>query len=450
MNRTPESKIPPLATASDGSAVDVQILAAGDIAWFDRQLADQHYLGAGQPVGDYLRQLVFVRGRPAALLVWGPGCYALKDRDRWLGWSANQRVERLKLLVQNRRFLVLADKGEAPNLASQTLAAALRALPGHWQATFGYRPLLAESFTDPEAYAGTCYKASNWLPVGTTQGYSRHRADFYVPNDSPKHLWLFPLDPQARPHLRAAHLPADCQPGVTRPPSGVLPLDQPQLRSLFETLQHAPDPRAKNTRFRIGAVLTLVALALLAGRRDIATLARFATTLSPRQRRLLGLPRKKGTQAFYEVPGYGVFYQVLTRLDNEAFAALLHDWLQARAGTLPQALALDGKMIRDHIGLLTLAQHEDGAPQAVAVYDQKEGTERCEQTAAAALLEKIPALDGKTVTADALHCQKPHARAIVEKGGEYLLQIKGNQPGLLAQAQAFDALAHTPFLPRRQ
>lgn len=449
MNSSSVLETPP-PTCAGRPDIDVQIMAPPDFAWFDRQLADHHYLGAGRPVGDYLRQKVTVRGRPAALLVWGPSCYALKDRDRWLGWSANQRVERLKLIVQNRRFLVLAGKGEAPNLASQTLAAALRALPDHWHAIFGYRPLLAESFTDPEAYAGTCYKASNWLPVGTTQGYSRHRADFYVPNDRPKHLWLFPLEPQARQHLRAAQLPADCQPGVIQPPSGVLPLDQPQMLSLFEVLQQAPDPRAKNTRFRIGAVLTLLAMALLAGRRDIATLARFATTLLPKQRRLLGLPRKKGTQAFYEVPGYGVFYQVLTRLDNEAFATLLHDWLQARAGTLPQALALDGKMIRDHIGLLTLAQHEDGAPQAVAVYDQKEGTERCEQTAAAALLEKIPALDGKTVTADALHCQKPHGRRIVEKGGEYLLQIKANQPGLLAQAQAFDALPHTPFLSRRR
>lgn len=434
--------------AASRPEIDVEVVAPPDCAWFDQQLADHHYLGAGRPVGDYLRQRVIVRGRPVALLVWGPACYALKDRDRWLGWSTNQRVERLKLIVQNRRFLVLADKGQAPNLASQALAAALRALPGHWQATFGYRPLLAESFTDPEAYAGTCYKASNWLPVGTTQGYSRHRADFYVPNDRPKHLWLSPLELQARQHLRAAQLPADCQPGVIRPPSGVLPLDQPRMLSLFEVLQTAPDPRARNTRFRIGAVLTLVAMALLAGRRDIATLARFATSLLPKQRRLLGLPRKKGTQAFYEVPGYGVFYQVLTRLDNEAFATLLHEWLQARAGTLPQALALDGKMIRDHIGLLTLAQHEDGAPQAVAVYDQKEGTERCEQTAAVALLEKIPELDGKLVTADALHCQKPHARHIVEKGGEYLLQIKANQPGLLAQAQAFDALPGTPFLPR--
>ena len=106
-------------------------------------------------------------------------------------------------------------------------------------------------------------------------------------------------------------------------------------------------------------------------------------------------------------------------------------------------------MIRNHIGLLTLAQHEDGAPQAIGVYDQKEGTERCEQTAAAALLEKLPALDGKIITADPLHCQRKLGRVIVEKGGDYLLQIKGNQPHLFEKAQGLDGLKDTPFLPTR-
>jgi len=89
----------------------------------------------------------------------------------------------------------------------------------------------------------------------------------------------------------------------------------------------------------------------------------------------LGLPLKKGTRNFHKVPGYDVFYQVLTRMDPEAFATLLSTWLCRQTGQLPQALALDGKMIRDQIGLLTLAQHENGAPQAVAVYDAKEGTD---------------------------------------------------------------------------
>ena len=134
-------------------------------------------------------------------------------------------------------------------------------------------------------------------------------------------------------------------------------------------------------------------------------------------------------------------------MDPQAFAQRLSQWLLGRAGSLPSALAMDGKMIRDHIGLLTLAQHEDGAPQAVAVYDQKEGTERCEQTAALALLESVDAWDGQMITADPLHCQRKVARAIVEKGGDYLLQIKGNQKRLLKQAQRLDALQDTPFLP---
>jgi len=432
---------------SVGTAVSVRVVSEAEVEWFDKQLRDHHYLGAGRPVGDYLRQVVEIGGRAAALLVWGPSCYSLKDRDLWIGWSAPQRGERLKLIVQNRRFLVLSGKGEAPNLASQAMGAALRELPGQWQERFGYRPLLAESFTDPEAYAGTCYKASNWEAVGTSAGYSRHRADFYVPNERPKRLWMRELRAGARKQIRAVQVAQECRGGLTSAPSGVLPLNQPEARSLLEALRHAPDPRSRNTRFRTGPVLAIVAMALLAGRREIAEIARFANTLSPRQRRDLGLPCKKGTRAFYQVPGYGVFYQVLTRMDPEAFAAPLNAWLLARAGTLPQALALDGKMIREHIGLLTLAQHEDGAPQAMAVYDQKEGTARCELSAASALLEKLPALDGKIITADPLHCQRKSARAIVEKGGDYLLQIKGNQPGLLKTAQAFDSLEKTPFLP---
>jgi len=418
-----------------------------DIQWFDAQLAERHYLGAGQPVGDYLRQIVEVDGHPVALLVWGPACYALKDRDLWISWSAPQRIARLKLIVQNRRFLLLTARGQSPNLASQAMGAALRALPSQWLERFGYRPLLAESFTDPEAYAGTCYKASNWEPVGWSAGYRRHRADFYVPNERPKRLWLRELGPGARRQLRAAQVPAECRAALVSPPSGALPLNPEQMTSLLHVLRHAPDPRAKNTRFRIGPVLTLIAMALLAGRRDIAEIARFATTLTHPQRRRLGLPRKQGTRAFYQVPAYSVFYQVLTRMDPEAFATRLNDWLSHRSGTLPQALAMDGKMIRDHIGLLTLAQHEDGAPQALAVYDQKEGTPRCEQSAAASLLEKLPALDGKIITADPLHCQRKTARALVEKGGDYLLQIKGNQPSLLRQARRLDALQDTPFLP---
>jgi hypothetical protein len=234
---------------------------------------------------------------------------------------------------------------------------------------------------------------------------------------------------------------------VVAAPHGVLPLAAAQQRSLLELLCQAPDPRARNTRFRIGPVLSIVALALLSGARQISEIARFATRLKPLQRAALRLPRKKGTRCFYEVPGYSVFYEVLTRLDSQAFATLLSGWLTQQHGALPGVLALDGKMIRDIIGMVSLVEVEDGSPVAMAVMEQKENTTRCELKVAQQLLAAVPSLDGQTVTADPLHCQKETARLIVEKGGEYLLQIKGNQPTLLQYATTQTA-GDTPLLSR--
>lgn len=411
-------------------------MEAGEVERFDRLLQESHYLGRAPRVGDFLRQVVERGGEWVALLVWGPAALKLKDREKWVGWSGAMALERLKLVVQNRRYLLLHAKGAEPNLASQALAAACRALAGQWEERFGYRPLLAESFTDPEAYAGTCYKAGGWEPVGMSAGNSRHRADYYVPNGRPKRLWIKELEAQARRKACAVPLAEEHRRALVDAPHGVLPLNQKQRFSLLDLLRKAPDPRAKNTRFRIGPVLSIVSMALLCGARQISEIARFATRLSPAQRRELGLPIKKDTRRFHEVPSYDVFYDVLTRMDPEPFAALLSRWLGEQAGDLPGALALDGKMIGEIIGTVSLVEVEDGSPVGLAVMDQKEATRRCEMKVAQKLLISTPSLEGKTVTADPLHCQKPTARIIAQKGGEYFLQIKANQPGLLQYARS--------------
>ena len=59
-----------------------------------------------------------------------------------------------------------------PNLASRAMGLALRQLPDQWQEKHGYRPLLAETFTDVESFEGTCYKASNWQSCGLTKGFA--------------------------------------------------------------------------------------------------------------------------------------------------------------------------------------------------------------------------------------------------------------------------------------
>jgi hypothetical protein len=228
-------------TAVKSPELDIRVVTQPeDVKRFDRLLDDGHYLGKTRPVGNFLRQVAVFNGEWVALLAWGAASYRLKDRDEWIGWTAAQRAERLKLVVQNRRFLLLGEKGSHPNRASQVLGAALRCLNDQWMEHFAYAPLLAETFTDIEQFQGTCYKAAGWIAVGMSQGYSRHRADFYVPNDRPKRLWLKPLHPQARERLCAAQLEEEQSAGETAAPTGSLPLKDAQRRSFMETLQRVP------------------------------------------------------------------------------------------------------------------------------------------------------------------------------------------------------------------
>jgi hypothetical protein len=430
-----------------GVALRIESVGADEVGRFDALMKARHYLEEGRPVGDYLRQVAVVDGWWVALLAWGPACYALKDRDRWIGWSATQRAERLKLVVQNRRFLLLGEKGRQPNLASQILGASARVLAVHWHQEFGYEPVLAETFTDIEQFEGTCYKASGWEAVGMSQGYARHRADFYVRHDRPKKLWLKRLRADAVEILTGAQLPVAQEKGGRSNAHGVMPLKEAQRRSLVQALAEVPDPRKENTQFSVGVVLSVVAMALLCGYWQIAQIVRFGNRLTQIQRAQLGLPRKRKTR-FYRVPCYDVYYQLLRRIDPDHFARVLNGWLQQHRDTLPSALAIDGKMIGNVIGTVTLAEHEQGDARAMSIMNEKEGEGQCcEMKSAQRLLESLPSLDHQIITADALHTQKLTAQIIVENGGDYLLQIKGNQPTLLDHARR--CLRQTPFFPHQ-
>jgi hypothetical protein len=435
------------AERSHREPLEIRVVREDEAKRFDELLEEKHYIGPAKPTGDFLRQVALRDGEWVGLLAWGAACYSIKDRDDRIGWSPTLRAERQKLIVQNRRFLILGEKGRHPNLASRILGAATRALPEHWQEHFGYRPVLAETFTDIEQFEGTCYKAAGWEAVGRSKGYGRHRADFYVRHDRPKKLWLKALQPDAWELLCAAELPAEQQAGGACNAHGVLPINQALCRSLMEVLQQTPDPRAGNTQFRIGSILSIIAMALLSGCRDISAIHRFGQRLTQRQRAVIGMPRKRGKR-FYKIPCYSVYYRLLAALDTDAFARVLSEWLAENSGSLPGALAMDGKMVRDTIGVVSLVDHETGVPQAMGLMSQKEGEgERCEIKVGEKLVHSGPSLDGKVVTADALHAQKETAAEVVERGGDYLFQLKGNRQKLHEYAQQAEAQA-TPFLTR--
>lgn len=369
----PEWKNTGPAKRGGNKALETIIVPKADHKRFDELMGDLHYLGSAKPTGDFLRQAVECGGEWVALLAWGPACYALRDRDDWIGWHPAQRAERQKLVVQNRRYLLLHDRGTEPNLASKALASALRALPEQWEESFGYRPLLAETFTDIERFRGTCYKACGWIEAGESQGFARDALDFYVPHGNIKRLWVRELSPGAREILGAAELPEACTKGASSSAHGVLPFRDTQLRSLFEALQTVPDPRSR-ARFRIGSILGITSMALLCGCRDVAAVHRFASRLTQAQRAKIGLPLKRGTKKFREIPGYDTFYGLLREIDPKEMAKVLTLWLGERAGNLPGALAMDGKFIRDTVGVLTLADHETGVPEAMAYCSKKKET----------------------------------------------------------------------------
>jgi hypothetical protein len=215
----------------------------------------------------------------------------------------------------------------------------------------------------------------------------------------------------------------------------------------MEALQQVPDPRRNNAHFPIGAVLSILAMALLSGNRALSSIHRFGQRLTQRQRALIRLPRKRGKR-FYQAPGYKVYYRLLATLDNDAFAEVLSQWLREQSGTLPGALAVDGKMVRETIGVVSLVDHETGAPQAMALMSQKEGEgERCEMKVAERLIGRQPDVQGKVITGDALHAQKPTACNAIHQGGEYLVQVKGNRPKLHRHACKAEGTT-SPLLPR--
>lgn len=420
------------------SELEVRPALPGELGRVAALLDDQHYLGSGRRVGKGLVQIVHHQERWAALLVWGPAAMKLLDRDEWIGWTQRQRAERLGLLVQNRRFLVLAE-ARMPNLASRALGLAVRHLPEHWESAHGYRPLLAETFTDIEAFEGTCYKAAGWEPCGLTQGFERHRADFYREHGRPKKLWLKTLSRNTRAILCGMDVAPAYRAGCDQNTAlRDLPLKRPQIESLREVLRRVPDPRAENRTWPISSLLGLVCLGLLAGRKNLAEIHRYGQFLTQRQRGWLGfLPNPKGRPG-RRAPSYKALYHLLGHLKADTLAGALNGWLAAHEGSLPRALALDGKYVRDLLLTLALSEHESGAPVAVTIASEQPKSEESKtegEITAAKRLYRSADIQGATITGDALHCERESMQMVVEGGGDFLFQLKGNQPNALAAAE---------------
>lgn len=155
-----------------------------------------HYLGYQPLPGDQLRYFVRAGERILALLGFGAAVWKTQPRDRFIGWTAQQRQQRLHLVTNNARFLILPWV-RCHNLASCILGMAARRLTDDWQRRCGYRPVLLETFVEQPRFRGTCYQAANWIFLGETKG--RGKLDVHNQARLPKKaIWVYPLDKKFR------------------------------------------------------------------------------------------------------------------------------------------------------------------------------------------------------------------------------------------------------------
>ncbi len=171
-----------------------------------------HYLGHAPLSGAQIRYLIHSDHGIVGAIGFGAAAFALKARDRWIGWDRQQQEQRRELILNNRRFLILPWI-RIKNLASHILSKAARQVQADFQVQYGYTPLLLETFVEQDRFTGGCYRAANWINVGLTSGRGRndhttHRERNQYGAPLPiKQIWLYPLQRNTRKNLCALQEP---------------------------------------------------------------------------------------------------------------------------------------------------------------------------------------------------------------------------------------------------
>lgn len=150
-----------------------------------------HYLGYKKPIGCFVRYFVESGRGLLGCVMFAGAAKALAARDRWIGWSQRQRLRNLAWVINNSRFLIFPWV-RVKNLGSHILGRVVRRVKEDWQERWGYSPVLAETFVDPQYYEGSCYKAANWQYLGMTTGEGLVRKGKAY-STTPKKIFVKPL-----------------------------------------------------------------------------------------------------------------------------------------------------------------------------------------------------------------------------------------------------------------
>jgi hypothetical protein len=166
---------------------------------YNSLVQQHHYLGYRQIVGNHLKYIAFIDERPVACLGWGSAAWSVRSRDSFVGWNKATKEKNLHLVVNNTRFLVLPWVS-VKCLASKLLALNHRRISDDWLKIYNHPLYLLETFVEKDRFAGTCYKAANWICVGQTKGCAKRGHD-YLFHGTIKDVYLYPLRKDFREKL---------------------------------------------------------------------------------------------------------------------------------------------------------------------------------------------------------------------------------------------------------
>ena len=171
-----------------------------ELALFKSYIDQYHYLHYDRTIGENMKYMVYSReGKPLSCLMFGSAAWSCRERDRFIGWDKNQRMRGLSLMTNNSRFLIF-EWVRVDHLASHTLSLIARRIAGDWQSKYGHPIVLLETFVEVPRFRGVCYRAANWIHVGSTTGRGRdgghHKAILPV-----KDIHIYPLDADYRSKL---------------------------------------------------------------------------------------------------------------------------------------------------------------------------------------------------------------------------------------------------------
>lgn len=406
--------------------LQARLLEPSDLPRFNQLLDDYHYLQSLQPFGERLYYVVTdAQGQWRALLLFSAAAKHLKLREQWIGWTHEQARRRLSLVVNHSRFLVLPDQ-TVPNLGTKALRLVLDRLSDDWQACYGHPVLVVETFVDPEQFCGTLYTANGWQELGQTDGWGRHRRDYYLKHDKPKRLFVRELVRHARRSLQAEHLKPDLARVEAQVPARCT-LRVKEIESISQRFKPVPEYRARCGSYPLWSLLSLVLLAVLCeaprGQKD---LQKFARGLSQAQRRALGI--RLNRQGEYPAPHQSTFCRFFQRVDGRKVQEAILAIQEQVRGQAPKEdlIVLDGKEPKHGGGQSVLSAVS--VPSQFYLGSAIVETDKTNEIPVARQLFEQLDLEGRLVSLDALHTQDETARAVVlEHGADYLLTVKNNQ-----------------------